>query len=447
MALPNFVERTVVITGASAGIGAATARQFADLGANLVLAARGALALDALARELAPRAQVLAVPTDVADVDACHRLLARAVEHFGGLHVLVNNAAANARGPVAECEPDRLAHMVDVNLRAPIALSCAAVPLIQKSGGGAIVNVASLAGRIPLPGEATYSATKFGLRAFSLAMAEELEGSGITVSVVSPGPVETQFLMDNMDHVPDKVFSQPMSSAETIASLIVKCAQDGKPERAWPRASGYLTTLGYLSPRLTRALAPMLERQGRKQKERYRRQSADEHASNPGSANPGNPADRHVSERAEPLPAEGKVVVTSMGARGFAQEIRAGHHRLYSDEPESVPGGTDTGPAPYELLLAGLGACTSMTLRMYADRKQWPLEGVRVTLSHEKRHAKDCEDCNSQGPRLDHIDREIELSGPLSAEQRARLIDIANKCPVHRTLQSQVVITTTERER
>jgi short-subunit dehydrogenase len=271
MALHSFADRTVVITGASAGIGAATARQFADHGANLVLAARGADALDTLARELGPRAQVLTVPTDVADVDACLGLLTQAVERFGALHVLVNNAAANNRGPVEGCTPADLAHLVDVNLRAPIALSCAAVPLLRQAGGGAIINVASLAGRIPLADEATYSATKFGLRAFSLAMAEELADSGITVSVVSPGPVDTQFLMDNMEHVPDKVFSQPMSTADTIASLIVQCALDGKLERAWPRVSGYLATIGYLSPRLTRALAPMLERHGRKQKERYRR--------------------------------------------------------------------------------------------------------------------------------------------------------------------------------
>ena len=135
-------------------------------------------------------------------------------------------------------------------------------------------------------------------------------------------------------------------------------------------------------------------------------------------------------------------VVVRGGATGFSQEIRAGEHTLRADEPVDA-GGSDTGPSPYDLLLAGLGACTSMTLRMYADRKQWPLEGVAVSLSHEKIHAEDCAECETRAGRIDHIERRIELAGPLDDAQRQRLLEIANMCPVHRTLKSEIAITTT----
>jgi putative redox protein len=137
---------------------------------------------------------------------------------------------------------------------------------------------------------------------------------------------------------------------------------------------------------------------------------------------------------------EGTVVVSGSAA-GFAQEIRAGRHRLAGDEPISA-GGTDTGPGPYDLLLAALGACTSMTVGLYARRKQWPLESVTVRLRHSKIHAADCESCETKEGRLDRIQRDIELHGSLSDEQRARLIEIANKCPVHRTLTSEIDIRT-----
>jgi putative redox protein len=134
------------------------------------------------------------------------------------------------------------------------------------------------------------------------------------------------------------------------------------------------------------------------------------------------------------------VIVTGRTS-GLAQQITAGGHALVADEPVAA-GGTDTGPAPYELLLSALGACTSMTLALYARRKGWPLEAVTVRLQHSRRHVEDCATCETEDVRLDHIDREVELVGSLSDEQRARLLEIANKCPVHRTLSSRIVIST-----
>lgn len=152
-----------------------------------------------------------------------------------------------------------------------------------------------------------------------------------------------------------------------------------------------------------------------------------------------------MTEQPEKLPVApyAREVVVSGSATGFAQEISAGAHRLLADEPIDV-GGTDTGPGPYELLLAALGSCTSMTLALYARRKQWPLESVRVRLRHAKNHATDCADCETKRGKLDFIESEIELVGQLDAEQRARLIEIAKMCPVHRTLTSEIVIRTSE---
>lgn len=148
-----------------------------------------------------------------------------------------------------------------------------------------------------------------------------------------------------------------------------------------------------------------------------------------------------MSERDEQRDAPPREVVVEGSAAGFAQQVTVGGHRLVSDEPTSS-GGTDSGPNPYDLLLAALGSCTSMTVAMYARRKRWPLETVRVRLRHAKIHAADCADCETKEGKLDQIERDIELLGPLDAEQRARLLEIANKCPVHRTLHSEIVVRT-----
>jgi uncharacterized OsmC-like protein len=138
-----------------------------------------------------------------------------------------------------------------------------------------------------------------------------------------------------------------------------------------------------------------------------------------------------------------RSVVVRGSATGFAQEIQAGGHRLHADEPMSA-GGTDTGPSPYDLLLAALGACTSMTVAMYARRKAWPLEDETVRLRHSKIHANDCAECETKAGMLDRIERDIHFVGSLSVEQRSRLLEIANKCPVHRTLTSEIDIQTRE---
>ena len=136
----------------------------------------------------------------------------------------------------------------------------------------------------------------------------------------------------------------------------------------------------------------------------------------------------------------GTVTVAETGAGTYTQEIIAGNHRLVADEPRPV--GDDAGPNPYDLLLGALGACTSMTVRMYADRKSWPLEKVRVTLRHARIHVKDCADCETGTGMIDHIDRDIELIGSLDDAQRQRLLGIAERCPVHQTLTSTVHVTT-----
>jgi putative redox protein len=139
--------------------------------------------------------------------------------------------------------------------------------------------------------------------------------------------------------------------------------------------------------------------------------------------------------------AEEGLVVVRGAADGFLQEIVAGAHHLRSDEPVAA-GGTGSGPTPYDLVLAALGSCTSMTLAMYARRKGWPLERVTVRLRHSRVHAEDCTACETQDATLTVIDREIVLDGSLGEDQRARLLAIANRCPVHLTLTSRIHIET-----
>jgi short-subunit dehydrogenase len=266
----SFRDKTVVITGASAGVGAACARAFAAQKAKLVLIARGEEALDAIAKELRAKTEVLAISMDVSDTGSCLRLFERTQQVFGAVHCLINNAGAHLRGEVESRSPEDLAAMVDVNMRAPLVLTAAALPYMRKAGGGAVVMVGSLAGCVPLQGAATYSATKAGLRAFTYALADELRDSNISIGVVSPGPIDTGFIRDNLDQVEDIVFSQPMSSATQVANAILKLAKGERTEIAMPAASGKLLNLLYLFPSLRRKLRPMFYERGRKNKEKYR---------------------------------------------------------------------------------------------------------------------------------------------------------------------------------
>jgi uncharacterized OsmC-like protein/alpha/beta superfamily hydrolase len=155
-------------------------------------------------------------------------------------------------------------------------------------------------------------------------------------------------------------------------------------------------------------------------------------------------ASRYLPDGASEVkkPERGKVLVEETGAGKFQQRVVADKHEFFADEPKKV-GGDETGPTPYELLLAGLGACTSMTMRMYAARKNLAATKFSVTLSHEKMHADDCEECAAEGSsRIDVISREIEIEGDLTEEERQKLVEIADKCPVHRTLESDVEVLT-----
>ena len=265
-----FKDKTVVITGGSDGIGAATARLFAEAGANLVLVARSRKNLEAIAAELRDKARVEIFPMDVTDADACVDLFKKAVFEFGSVDILVNNAGFHARGPVRDVDADDLGRTIDVNLKAPIMLTRIALPYLEEAGGGAIINVASLHGKFASAGATTYSASKFGLRIFTLALNQELEGTGIKAAVVSPGPVDTGFIMENLDEVDDIVFSQPMSSAEDVAQTILDLCGNKVREQDMPVFSGILATAAYLMPWLSKLIRPSLQRKGARVKARLK---------------------------------------------------------------------------------------------------------------------------------------------------------------------------------
>ena len=265
-----FCKKVVIITGASAGVGAACARSFAQLGAKLVLVARGQAQLEAITNELQQHTEVLPLALDVASEYACETIVDKTMQHFGAIHYLINNAGLHHRGNFETRSAAEVAAMVDVNLRVPVQLTAAALPVMQQSGGGAIVMVGSLAGRAPLQGAATYSATKTGLRTFSYALADELRGSNIHVGVVSPGPIDTGFIMDHIDEVEDIVYSQPMSTAQQVADAVIAIAKGGQTEICLPWASGKLTTIGYLFPRFRRLTRGLFYKIGRRNKEKYR---------------------------------------------------------------------------------------------------------------------------------------------------------------------------------
>jgi hypothetical protein len=257
-----FKDKTVIITGASEGVGAATARLFAEAGANLLLVARGKKKLEAIAEELREVTKVEIFVMDVSDADACVDLFKKANFEFGRVDILINNAGFHQRGPFESVDLADLGQMVDVNLKAPIMLTRIALPYLREAGGGAIINVGSLAGRTPVPNSAAYAASKAGLRSFTYSLADEFSDNKIKIAVVSPGPISTEFIMANIDNTSDLTFSQPISTAEEVAQVILDLCGNEQREISMPRISGVLTMLTYLMPWLGRAVRSLLERRG-----------------------------------------------------------------------------------------------------------------------------------------------------------------------------------------
>jgi short-subunit dehydrogenase len=259
----ELVGKVALVTGASSGIGLAVTEKLAAAGALVAMVARRKPLLDEHVARLGTD-RVRAFPADVTDMDALTKLPAEVVGQFGHLDILVNNAGLNHRGPILKYSARALGDIVTTNLTAPVVLTRAAAPHLRP--GGAIVNVASLAGMIPVPHEAAYSASKAGLRAFTRCLREEFPQ--LHIATVSPGPVDTSFFSE-LSEVPNIVFSQPMSSADEVADAVLACIAGNSPEIALPRLSGILATAGYVFPSLARWLRPMLERRGAAAKARY----------------------------------------------------------------------------------------------------------------------------------------------------------------------------------
>jgi short-subunit dehydrogenase len=258
-----FKDKTVIITGGSEGVGAATARMFAEAGANLLLVARGKKKLEAIAEELRNKTRIEIFVMDVADADASVNMFKKAQYEFGRVDILINNAGYHKRGLFESVAAEDLGRMIDVNLKAPIMLCRNALPYLRESESAAIINIASLAGRVPLPGSAAYSASKFGLRAFTFALAEELRDTNVKLAIVSPGAIDTGFSMSDVDLASDLTFSQPISTAEEVAQVILDLCGNNQREQVMPAISAYLTTLSYLMPWFSRLIQPLLQRKGR----------------------------------------------------------------------------------------------------------------------------------------------------------------------------------------
>ncbi|MGI9201926.1 MAG: SDR family NAD(P)-dependent oxidoreductase [Woeseiaceae bacterium] len=267
-----FKDKTVIITGGSEGVGAATARMFAEAGANLLLVARNKKNLEALAEELRDRTRVEIFAMDVSDADACVDLFKKANFEFGRIDILINNAGYHQRGPFSTIDAADLGKMIDVNLKAPIMLTRLVLPYMQDVDGGAVINVGSLAGRTPVPNSATYAASKAGLRSLTYSLNDELADSGVKIGVVQPGPIDTGFIMSDIDNVSDITFSQPISTADEVAQTILDLCGNKQVEVSMPWISGVLTMASYLMPWLGRLIRPMLERKGANVKAKLKRQ-------------------------------------------------------------------------------------------------------------------------------------------------------------------------------
>lgn len=266
-------DKTAIITGASAGIGEAVARLFSAEGANIVLLARTRGLLERVASTLDQK-RVAIYPLNVTDHAAFGKMLGEVKERWGTINYLINNAGFNRRGPIAMIEPEILAEIVQVNLVAPIVLARMTLDIFKQQNHGMIINVASLAGRTPTEGASTYSGTKFGLRAWSYGLAEELRTTypAVKCCLVSPGPVLTRFILEEIDKVPDISLSQKCVMPDDVAKLILKTALDGKMERVTGGPfSAIMTHIGYLFPGVKRFMKPFTEAKGRKNREVLRK--------------------------------------------------------------------------------------------------------------------------------------------------------------------------------
>ncbi|MDF2692772.1 MAG: Dehydrogenase [Labilithrix sp.] len=257
------MSKIAIVTGASSGIGLAVAKQWVARGGKVALVARTVAKLEEAAAELGAE-NAVPFPLDVANLEELTALPRRVVDRFGQLDVVVNNAGVNYRGSIERFSPEELAKIVTTNLVAPIVLSRAALPCLER--GGALVQIASIAGMVPVPGEATYSASKAGLRAFARAVAYDVEQRGIHVGCVCPGPVDTGFLGD-LEEVPDIVLSQPMITADEVASAVLQVIDERIEEIALPARSGKLATMAYLVPSFARRIRPVLEKRGARNKQ------------------------------------------------------------------------------------------------------------------------------------------------------------------------------------
>jgi hypothetical protein len=247
------------------------ARRYADEGARVVLVARSPGPLKAALQSLPRPEEALAIKADMANMKDVEKVIKETLRKFKRIDVLVNNAGFNSRGELEHVPLSDLMQIIDVNLRAPIALTRLALPHLLETRG-AVVNVASIAGCVPVPDEATYSATKSALRWFSMALHEEVAAAGVRVSVVSPGPIDTEFIMGSIDDVPDIVFSQPVVTPEEVADAVIERSVDGQRETKMRSSSGRLATFAYLFPGVRRTLLPLLKKKGARNKARIKSQ-------------------------------------------------------------------------------------------------------------------------------------------------------------------------------
>jgi len=245
----KLANKVVLITGASSGIGAALARVFAEEGARVALAARSAEKLRALAGSLG--ADALAVPTDMTDPAQVRRMVEVTVERFGCLDILINNAGVGMYAPVASMSPEQFEQVVSTNWLGPVRAIQAAIPYLRKQGGGQIINISSVAGKIPIPWMGAYCGTKFALNALSDSLRMELAADRIQVISVCPGRISTPFVRNAFRAPATQPLPSDGISAERVARAVLRASLKGKREIVVPASNWAYVWLHTLLPRLT----------------------------------------------------------------------------------------------------------------------------------------------------------------------------------------------------